>query len=102
MLLSVFDTIGTSTLIMANIMPTAPRLAASSSSSSTASSRSSRSTQTMYNGLNGAAAPDPTESIDMDVVPPYHPSKTLVLCFDGTGDQFDTDVCLCCRYLRDC
>ncbi|KAI0756455.1 hypothetical protein C8Q80DRAFT_1092774 [Daedaleopsis nitida] len=28
---------------------------------------------------------------NMDIVPPYHPARTLVLCFDGTGDQFDAD-----------
>ncbi|KAG7086992.1 hypothetical protein E1B28_012970 [Marasmius oreades] len=25
------------------------------------------------------------------IVPPEHPYRTLVLCFDGTGDQFDAD-----------
>ncbi|CAK5266860.1 unnamed protein product [Mycena citricolor] len=25
------------------------------------------------------------------VIPPEHPYRTLVLCFDGTGDQFDAD-----------
>ena len=25
------------------------------------------------------------------VIPPEHPNRTLVLCFDGTGDQFDAD-----------
>ncbi|KAF7293898.1 DUF2235 domain-containing protein [Mycena chlorophos] len=25
------------------------------------------------------------------VIPPSHPFRTLVLCFDGTGDQFDAD-----------
>jgi hypothetical protein len=25
------------------------------------------------------------------VVPPTHPSRTLILCFDGTMDQFDDD-----------
>lgn len=25
------------------------------------------------------------------VIPPDHPHRTLVLCFDGTGDQFDAD-----------
>lgn len=25
------------------------------------------------------------------IVPPTHPHRTLVLCFDGTGDQFDAD-----------
>ena len=30
---------------------------------------------------------------DASVVPPSHPGyRTLVLCFDGTGDQFDADV----------
>ncbi|KAI0673864.1 hypothetical protein C8Q78DRAFT_656594 [Trametes maxima] len=32
-----------------------------------------------------------SESGDADIVPPYHPARTLVLCFDGTGDQFSTD-----------
>ncbi|KAJ3507654.1 hypothetical protein NLJ89_g6184 [Agrocybe chaxingu] len=26
-----------------------------------------------------------------DCIPPEHPHRTLVLCFDGTGDQFDSD-----------
>ncbi|KAF9565098.1 hypothetical protein CPC08DRAFT_630430 [Agrocybe pediades] len=26
-----------------------------------------------------------------DTIPPSHPNRTLVLCFDGTGDQFDAD-----------
>lgn len=25
------------------------------------------------------------------VIPPEHDRRTLVLCFDGTGDQFDAD-----------
>ncbi|KAF8650269.1 hypothetical protein AX16_005323 [Volvariella volvacea WC 439] len=28
---------------------------------------------------------------DSDTVPPTHKHRTLVLCFDGTGDQFDDD-----------
>ncbi|KAI0829012.1 hypothetical protein BC628DRAFT_1337562 [Trametes gibbosa] len=30
---------------------------------------------------------------DNDIIPPYDPAtpRTLVLCFDGTGDQFDSD-----------
>ena len=30
-----------------------------------------------------------------DVIPPTNikRQRTLVLCFDGTGDQFDNDVC---------
>ncbi len=35
-----------------------------------------------------------------DVVPKEHTARTLVMCFDGTGDQFDADVshfgtCVC-------
>ncbi|KAJ8584078.1 hypothetical protein M405DRAFT_798490 [Rhizopogon salebrosus TDB-379] len=26
-----------------------------------------------------------------DIIPPAHTHRTLVLCFDGTGDQFDSD-----------
>jgi hypothetical protein len=37
----------------------------------------------------GPGAYDPT------VIPPSHDThtRTIVLCFDGTGDQFDADVC---------
>jgi hypothetical protein len=30
---------------------------------------------------------------DTSVIPPSHGARTIVLCFDGTGDQFDADVC---------
>ncbi len=35
-----------------------------------------------------------SSELDHDIIPPYHPGapRTLVLCFDGTGDQFDRDV----------
>lgn len=60
------------------------------------------------------------------VIPPEHNHRTLVLCFDGTGDQFDADnsnivqlvsllkkndrnkqmvyyqVCLCCVLKKSC
>ena len=29
---------------------------------------------------------------DRDVIPTIHTARTLVLCFDGTGDCFDADV----------
>lgn len=29
-------------------------------------------------------------------VPPHNSARTLVLCFDGTGDQFDSDVSVIC------
>ena len=35
----------------------------------------------------------PTSAVyDATVIPPSHDARTLVLCFDGTGDQFDADV----------
>ncbi|KAJ7174161.1 hypothetical protein C8R43DRAFT_977286 [Mycena crocata] len=42
---------------------------------------SSFSAQTL-NGSASSASP---------IIPPDHPFRTLVLCFDGTGDQFDSD-----------
>lgn len=27
-----------------------------------------------------------------EIIPPAHTARTLVVCFDGTGDQFDDDV----------
>jgi hypothetical protein len=27
-----------------------------------------------------------------NVVPPSHKGRTLIVCFDGTGDKFDADV----------
>ncbi|KAG5351898.1 hypothetical protein C0989_004619 [Termitomyces sp. Mn162] len=35
-------------------------------------------------------APAPTPKLP-PVIPPNHDHRTLVLCFDGTGDQFDSD-----------
>jgi len=41
--------------------------------------------------------PKPTRSTSVDprivplTIPPTHTNRTLVLCFDGTGDQFDND-----------
>jgi hypothetical protein len=32
-------------------------------------------------------------AVDLSVIPPSHKARTIVLCFDGTGDQFDADVC---------
>ncbi|KIP04112.1 hypothetical protein PHLGIDRAFT_110018 [Phlebiopsis gigantea 11061_1 CR5-6] len=39
------------------------------------------------------AAPQPTSTDLPPIIPPPHPDRrrTLVLCFDGTGDQFDAD-----------
>ncbi|KAF9225174.1 hypothetical protein BS17DRAFT_730406 [Gyrodon lividus] len=41
-------------------------------------------------GSPDGATPPPIVSTD-DVIPPAHTYRTLVLCFDGTGDQFDAD-----------
>ena len=38
-----------------------------------------------------SAGPD---AYDPSVVPPSKQHRTIVLCFDGTGDQFDADVCV--------
>ena len=40
-------------------------------------------------------------AVDHSVIPPSHKDRTIILCFDGTGDQFDTDVCVppCSRCL---
>lgn len=27
-----------------------------------------------------------------EIIPPKHSNRTIILCFDGTGDQFDEDV----------
>ncbi|CDO73380.1 hypothetical protein BN946_scf185013.g14 [Trametes cinnabarina] len=35
--------------------------------------------------------PSSSDIGNSDIIPPYHPARTLVLCFDGTGDQFNTD-----------
>ncbi|KAJ3575741.1 hypothetical protein NP233_g902 [Leucocoprinus birnbaumii] len=46
---------------------------------------------------NPPHAPHPARETTLDprsmpsVVPPTHEHRTLVLCFDGTGDQFDAD-----------
>ncbi|KAF8171238.1 hypothetical protein K438DRAFT_1853048 [Mycena galopus ATCC 62051] len=36
-------------------------------------------------------ADGPSSVAEMTVIPPEHKFRTLVLCFDGTGDQFDSD-----------
>ncbi|KAJ3767573.1 hypothetical protein FB446DRAFT_651900 [Lentinula raphanica] len=39
-----------------------------------------------------ASSDDPDHNAPLDnIIPPSHPYRTLVLCFDGTGDQFDSD-----------
>lgn len=35
--------------------------------------------------------PSPIDRRYPSVIPPKHSNRTLVLCFDGTGDEFDAD-----------
>ncbi|KAH9060279.1 hypothetical protein EDB87DRAFT_624001 [Lactarius vividus] len=51
-------------------------------------SKSPRSTSSRQDSLPSAGP----GAYDTSVIPPSHESRTLVLCFDGTGDQFDADV----------
>jgi hypothetical protein len=39
---------------------------------------------------------------DDTAIPPFHNARTLVLCFDGTGDYFDADVRLYALTLCSC
>ena len=47
--------------------------------------------------LSADNRPQPERSVSVDprfsppIIPPTHTNRTLVLCFDGTGDQFDAD-----------
>ena len=41
----------------------------------------------------GLSATGPAATFVPPIIPASHPARTLVLCFDGTGDQFDNDVC---------
>lgn len=43
----------------------------------------STSSASEFKNVNGASVPP--------IIPPDRPGRTLVLCFDGTGDQFDQD-----------
>ena len=36
--------------------------------------------------------PLPQDRQDFGIIPKTHSNRTLVLCFDGTGDKFDSDV----------
>ncbi|KAI9511887.1 hypothetical protein F5148DRAFT_1167136 [Russula earlei] len=62
---------------------------------STADNRSEPSTlpSVPYPLLNDSGSPPSAGpgAYDVTVIPPSHEARTLVLCFDGTGDQFDVD-----------
>ncbi|KAH9077525.1 hypothetical protein EDB83DRAFT_2344138 [Lactarius deliciosus] len=49
--------------------------------------KSPRSTSSRQDSLPSAGP----GAYDTRVIPPSHEARTLVLCFDGTGDQFDAD-----------
>lgn len=46
-------------------------------------------------GTDGQPPLNAQETLDSKSYPPFippnHPSRLLILCFDGTGDQFDSD-----------
>jgi len=58
------------------------------------------STHSAFSTLNSAFAHKPVvngpqvvrNAANPSIIPPSHTNRTLVLCFDGTGDQFDADV----------
>ncbi|KAF5372317.1 hypothetical protein D9615_009242 [Tricholomella constricta] len=65
----------------------------------------SKDNLTSGNEVNGSSTTDGPKDSDIVVadplperltgnVPPQHSYRTLILCFDGTGDQFDADVWL--------
>lgn len=62
-----------------------------------ASSFSCSTTVASPGQLPTSLRPRPTRSVSLDsrktppTIPPTHANRTLVLCFDGTGDQFDAD-----------
>ncbi|KAF9076899.1 hypothetical protein BDP27DRAFT_1312788 [Rhodocollybia butyracea] len=41
--------------------------------------------------ITKASSQDSKTAAMPGILPPSHPFRTLVLCFDGTGDQFDSD-----------
>ena len=45
---------------------------------------------------SGSGSPSPSgvgDKYHMDeIIPSKHSNRTIILCFDGTGDQFDEDV----------
>ena len=47
-------------------------------------------------GSSGSGSPLPSgveDKYHMDeIIPSKHSNRTIILCFDGTGDQFDEDV----------
>ncbi|KAF9002750.1 hypothetical protein BDQ17DRAFT_1390688 [Cyathus striatus] len=43
-------------------------------------------------GSSSSGSSDSSDTMDTgEIIPPTHKHRTLILCFDGTGDQFDED-----------
>lgn len=59
-----------------------PRLDMPAFTETNSRTQSTSSCQTLWSG-----------DYDDTVIPPSHNARTVVLCFDGTGDQFGDDVC---------
>ncbi|KAK0457554.1 uncharacterized protein EV420DRAFT_1271505 [Desarmillaria tabescens] len=54
--------------------------------------RASSSTSVAETAVDSEENAEPSVPKDIPrTIPPQHDSRTLVLCFDGTGDQFDAD-----------
>ncbi|KAF6754847.1 hypothetical protein DFP72DRAFT_1169843 [Ephemerocybe angulata] len=53
------------------------------------------SPQSLFGSVRRPPPHERTATLDPTIIPPFipptHPNRTLVLCFDGTGDQFDAD-----------
>ncbi|CCL98902.1 uncharacterized protein FIBRA_00909 [Fibroporia radiculosa] len=77
------------------VAPSPISLSASQRSASSFSTQRS-SPMDLQSSFNGTMLTSLTSSMvddarDDDIIPPGPNPRTLILCFDGTGDQFDTD-----------
>ncbi|EJF67348.1 hypothetical protein DICSQDRAFT_77001 [Dichomitus squalens LYAD-421 SS1] len=71
-----------------------PNLGTRATTQSTGSRHSSEAAPSLPRPMTPSSVhSSSSETGDNDIIPPYHPAapRTLVLCFDGTGDQFDSD-----------
>lgn len=64
----------------------------SSSSSAPTSPANPAQADALETPLTSPESSTPGFTLADDVIPSHRPPRTLVLCFDGTGDQFDADV----------
>jgi hypothetical protein len=49
------------------------------------------SPEAVYSAKSESSTVDNKHHLD-EIIPPTHPHRTIILCFDGTGDQFSEDV----------